>query len=268
MKSIFISKGYPDQITSNNGPQFASRTYKEYLTSIGVQPRFITPYWPQANGLVERLNQVFLKAFKAAIIDGRQWKNSLHPFLFAYRTTPQTTTGKTPAFLLFNREFKTKLPGCKHKDSNMDDTRELVAETQIRQKQYADRQRHAQYNTLKTGDKVLLKRLIYKNKLESTFDPRPATILKVEGGHLKIRTHDNVIVYRNVHLVRKANLPTDTRMVTQDSRTAQASPVRVMSPEVNSKYYDTQAPISSPRHQRATRSATGTRINRPMRFLT
>lgn len=209
LDSIFIGKGYSDCINSDKGCQFISSVDKEYLASIGVQPRYVTPYWPQANGLVERLNQVFLKAFNAAIIDGKVWKDVLGPFLLAYLTTPHVTTDKTPACLLFGHEFKTKLTsGNDYVNENVQ-TRKIVNNAQHRLKLYSDQQRAATPNTLKIGDKVLLKRLIYRNKLESTFVPHPATILKIQGGHLKVRTHDNIIVSRNVHLAKRVNMRND-----------------------------------------------------------
>ena len=66
--------------------------------------------WPQANGHVERQNRTLLKSLKVAHTEGKNWREELQKFLLAYRTTPQTSTGVTPAFLMFGRELKAKLP--------------------------------------------------------------------------------------------------------------------------------------------------------------
>ena len=50
------------------------------------------------------------KAVKAAKMEGKDWKEELHGFLLAYRTTPHCTTGVAPSQLLFNREVRTNMP--------------------------------------------------------------------------------------------------------------------------------------------------------------
>ena len=50
-----------------------------------------------------------LKSLKVAKAEGKKWKDELDKFLLAYRTTPHSSTGATPAFLMFERELKTKL---------------------------------------------------------------------------------------------------------------------------------------------------------------
>ncbi len=50
------------------------------------------------------------KAVRSAHAEGRDWKKFLYQFLFNYRATPHSTTGVSPAQLLFNRKIGTKLP--------------------------------------------------------------------------------------------------------------------------------------------------------------
>ena len=66
------------------------------------------PLWPQSNGHGERQNRTLLKTLKVAHVEGKDWREELQKFLLAYRSTPQTSTGVTPAFLMFDRELKTK----------------------------------------------------------------------------------------------------------------------------------------------------------------
>lgn len=270
LESIFISKGYPDYITSDNGTQFTSTAYKTYLDSIGAEPHYVTPYWPQANGLVERLNRTFLKAFRAAVIEGASWKSSLDPFLMAYRTTPHVTTGKTPALLLYGRELKTKLPSFKSYNTEDNQIRKKVTRAQVKQKQYADLQRKTKSNTLKIGDKVLLKRLIYKNKLESSLEPRPATILDVQGGHLRIRTQDGIIIHRNVNQVKKVTTTGNSDART-DAHSVHIPAVRDGTAQsnkqsINLQSTEFQALSEAQPVRRKTRSTTGTVINKPKRY--
>jgi len=47
---------------------------------------------------------------RAAHAEGKNWREGLNRFLFAYRSTPHSTTGKSPAELLFRRKLTTKMP--------------------------------------------------------------------------------------------------------------------------------------------------------------
>lgn len=56
----------------------------------------------QANGQ----NQTLLKTLEVAHVKGKNWREELQTFPLAYRTTPQASTGVTPAFLMFGGELK------------------------------------------------------------------------------------------------------------------------------------------------------------------
>ena len=50
------------------------------------------------------------KAIVTARANQLNWKQQIYRFLRNYRATPHSTTGKTPAELLFGRKMRTKLP--------------------------------------------------------------------------------------------------------------------------------------------------------------
>ena len=68
------------------------------------------PYWPQANGEIERFNRTITKTIKCALTEGKDWKEALEQFLLMYRTTPHTTTGTSPAQILFHHIPNNGLP--------------------------------------------------------------------------------------------------------------------------------------------------------------
>ncbi|CAC5387482.1 unnamed protein product [Mytilus coruscus] len=107
---MFSHHGIPISLKTDNGPQFTSREFYNYLSENGVKHNRSTPYWPQANGEVERQNRTLLKAFRTANAENRDWRKEIPKFLLANRSTPHSTTGKSPAELLFNRKIRTKLP--------------------------------------------------------------------------------------------------------------------------------------------------------------
>ena len=47
---IFGVRGMPSEIYSDNGLPFTSVEIKNYMHARGIKHRFVTPYWPQANG--------------------------------------------------------------------------------------------------------------------------------------------------------------------------------------------------------------------------
>ena len=97
-------------VKSDNGPQFVSQVFKDFLVEHGIEHRTSPPLWPQANGEVERQNRTLLKVLKVAQVEGKRWQDELQKFLLAYRSMPQASPGATPAFLMFGREIRTKLP--------------------------------------------------------------------------------------------------------------------------------------------------------------
>ena len=112
LDNVFATHRYPKQIKSDNASYFISQEFKQTPTSWGIQQHFVTPYWPQANGQIERFNQVILKHVLTSNTTGRDWRKSLPMMLRNYRTTPHQSTGETPAMMLMHREHSTK---CKIK---------------------------------------------------------------------------------------------------------------------------------------------------------
>ena len=53
LKRIFATPGLPETITSDNGPQFVSKPFQDFLDIHGISHRKVIPYWPQANDEVE-----------------------------------------------------------------------------------------------------------------------------------------------------------------------------------------------------------------------
>ena len=67
------------------------------------------PRHPSSNGLVERSVRTFKDGMKRLEGSEGTVHTKLSRFVLAYRSTPQTTTGVTPAELLFNRCLRIRL---------------------------------------------------------------------------------------------------------------------------------------------------------------
>lgn len=60
IEPIFVRLGYPRTITLDNGRQFVSTELEDYCRIRNITLNHTTPYWPQANGEVERQNRLHL----------------------------------------------------------------------------------------------------------------------------------------------------------------------------------------------------------------
>ena len=59
---VFSTYGLPKQLFSDNGPQFLSTEFTEFLTKNGVKHIQSAPYHPSSNGAVECFIQTLKKS--------------------------------------------------------------------------------------------------------------------------------------------------------------------------------------------------------------
>ena len=89
----------------DQGRNFESAVFKEIIDILGIKKTQTTPYHPQSDGLVERMNQT-LKDVLSKLVNERQddWDRCLPQALLVYRSTVQNSTGFSPHFSMFGRE--------------------------------------------------------------------------------------------------------------------------------------------------------------------
>ena len=107
---LFATHGIPELLKTDNGPPFTSHSFKVFAKDLGFHHRKITPLWPKANAEAERFMHTLGKAIRTARAEQKDWQKELNIFLRNYRSTPHSSTGKSPAELLMGRQIKTKLP--------------------------------------------------------------------------------------------------------------------------------------------------------------
>ena len=107
LRTIFAVHGLPETLVSDNASCFTSAEFKQFLDKNGIRHITSAPYHPATNGLAERAVQTFKDGMKKCSEGDIETK--LARFLFHYRNTPHTTTGISPAKLLFNREPRSHL---------------------------------------------------------------------------------------------------------------------------------------------------------------
>ncbi|XP_062557559.1 uncharacterized protein K02A2.6-like [Armigeres subalbatus] len=130
LHETFSRFGVPETIRSDNGPQFVSEEMRLYCNEYGITLRKTTPYWPQANGEVERANKTILKHLKIS----------------------QQTARVAPSMLMFKRLFRDKLPSYSEQP-NGEEEEILDRDRERKQKDadYADGKRHAKTSDISEG---------------------------------------------------------------------------------------------------------------------
>jgi len=56
LADLFVERGIPDYIRSDNGPEFTAKQLREWLERLGVGTLFIEPGSPWENGYIESFN--------------------------------------------------------------------------------------------------------------------------------------------------------------------------------------------------------------------
>ena len=110
---VFSTHGFPERVLTDGGPPFngtGSHPYYQYMKWAGVDSRRVAPEDPEANGLAENFMKVIKKVWQSALVEKKNPRQELYKFLRNYRSTPHTSTGKSPAEALFGRAIRTRLP--------------------------------------------------------------------------------------------------------------------------------------------------------------
>eukprot|EP00731_Ephydatia_muelleri_P011873 Em0006g767a len=152
LRLLFASYGVPNQLVSDNGPQFVSKEFADFMAGNAVKHIRVAPYHPASNGLAERFVQTFKKAMSAARNDGASLSQKLCRFLLTYRSTPHATTQVAPCELFLKRTIRTRLDAIRPNYSG------TVCDKQALQKELHDR--HARSREFEIGQKVMAKNFL------------------------------------------------------------------------------------------------------------
>lgn len=100
---MFARFGLPKLIVTDNGSNFASFEFNQFLRRNNIQHKFSAPGHPASNGQAERFVQEVKRALKAAIDDGGDVYAKLDRFLMQNRKTINSTgTSSAEQMLQFN----------------------------------------------------------------------------------------------------------------------------------------------------------------------
>ena len=113
LAELFVRRGLPDHIRSDNGPEFCAKAVREWLDRLDVGPLFIEPGSPWENGYNESFNgklrdellnrEIFytLEEARVLIENWRRDYNTIRPHSsLGYRPPAPRTRTPIPAFAL------------------------------------------------------------------------------------------------------------------------------------------------------------------------
>ncbi len=90
----------------DNGPQFASSEFQQFLREYGVRALMASVYNPRENGLVERWNKTLKFGVQAFCSLGKKWEEGITELLSQHRHMPASAQGPSPAQILFGRKTR------------------------------------------------------------------------------------------------------------------------------------------------------------------
>lgn len=98
----FGTMGVPKIIQSDNGSEFVNSMIETMKKLCGIEQRTITPYYPQANGIVERANSTVLTALKKELKGKKHaWPKYLDYVQCSYNAKVSKSIGMTPFEAMF-----------------------------------------------------------------------------------------------------------------------------------------------------------------------
>ena len=169
--------GVPAKIIHDRAAEFLSDVLQDTAAILGLKQLPTSGGHPQTDGLVERFNRT-LKTMLTKLVEvrGKNWDKLLGPVLLAYRTTPHSSSGETPFFLMYGRDCRLPTgldfysPSVQAPTIESDYGRELFLElkkarqlakeninkAQIAQKTFYDKEACSKVK-IKEGDLVMLK---------------------------------------------------------------------------------------------------------------
>ncbi len=102
--------GIPLEIVTDGGKEFCNKVTADLYERLRITHSVTSPAHPQCNAQAEVANKHFQKYLaRMCENDTLHWEHLLPPMAFAYNTSVHTTTGLSPAFLLYG--YNPVLPG-------------------------------------------------------------------------------------------------------------------------------------------------------------
>ncbi len=158
--TVFSRHGNPECIVTDNGTQFTSAVFAEFLKQRDIKHIRTSVYYLASNCAVERFHHALKGCIQKAIQYAQPWNRAVTEWLQVYRATPHATSGVSPYELLYGWKMRTKLnilPLHSEEKSDLAAVRANVKKKQDKMKQYTDRKHSARTPLFDVGWKVRIR---------------------------------------------------------------------------------------------------------------
>ena len=95
--------GTPGSVLTDNGKEFDSHDFTQFLESMNITHKSIVPMMPKCNGAVERVNRTVLGFLRSLTEQHSDWDKHLCRALLVYNTTIHAELGVSPSEFLLSR---------------------------------------------------------------------------------------------------------------------------------------------------------------------
>lgn len=189
LKPHLARYGLPDQITTDNGPQFDCKEFQQFAEQYQFEHIRTSPRYPQSNGKAENSVKTAKQILKKAFDAGRDPQLSLLDF----RNTPSEGMDSSPAQRLFSRRTRTSLPIASQllQPQLVPDVGDKLQERKLKQARYYNRGAKV-LQPLQEGDVVRVRPL---NRRSKWFKAQVDQHIDVRS--YNVRTEDGRLYRRN-----------------------------------------------------------------------
>uniref|UniRef100_A0A1I7YHP6 Integrase catalytic domain-containing protein n=1 Tax=Steinernema glaseri TaxID=37863 RepID=A0A1I7YHP6_9BILA len=189
--------GVPRIIITDQGTEFRNQLDKHLSDKLGIEHRFSTPYHPQTNGLVERMNQTIKsKLVKLIEDDPKSWDLRLPIALMAIRSTANRSTGTSPFELLVGHKMRmpNQLVAENDQTESIMDLEEYGDEHAFLADRYQVLENLSQ-ERITAREKILKEQVVYKKYYDKKHQPKDLKIgaLVTKVNETKARSKGNVL---------------------------------------------------------------------------
>ena len=165
LENLYKWFGLPDEIISDQGPQFAAHAFRELLKLLNVTSKLSTAYHPQTDGATERVNQeieAYLLIFCSSFPE--EWAKKLFLVEFTHNNRRHTERKHSPFKLMYGESpkmlpitfEKTEFPTIEERMHTLIwDREKALAAHELAMRRIADRRKNT-FTPFKKGDLVWL----------------------------------------------------------------------------------------------------------------
>ena len=156
LQQVITTFQAPKILLMDNGKNFISKEFKNFVRSHGTIIKYTSTYTPQTNGTCERVNQTLKKGLQMAQLENPKllWSTFLPQVTDNYNSTVHDVTGFTPKFLLLGITTDPTLKNFSLSQAREESARRTRSRQELNKKSF---DKHHTFIAFKPGDKVLWK---------------------------------------------------------------------------------------------------------------